>query len=60
MVKRVAFIITKIMLNILTPKIIYNNLYYFIFACHILKTKIITNKIYIKRLFTATRMHSCS
>ena len=48
------------MLGIPTPKVIYNDLYYPTPACHILKTKIITNEIYTKRLFTATKIHSYS
>jgi hypothetical protein len=60
MVKRVALTTAKIILGILTLKIIYNNLYYSIPACYILKTKIIANEIYTKRLSTATRMHSYS
>ena len=60
MARRVILAIIKIMLGILTPKVIYNNLYCLIPACHILKTGIVTNEICTGRLFTATRMYSCS
>ena len=48
------------MLSILIPKVTYNNFCCPIPAYHILKTGIVTNEIYIKRLSTTTRMYSCS
>ena len=58
MVKRIVFTTARIMLGILTLKVTYNNLYCSIPAYYILKTRIIVNKIYIKRFFTATGMYS--
>jgi len=60
MVKRIILATAKIILGIPTLKVPYNNLCCSAPAYYILKTKIIANKIYIKRLSTATRMHSNS
>ena len=60
MARRVVLTIVKIVLGIPTFKVTYNNLYCSTPACHILKTRIVTNKIYTKRLSIAIKMHSCS
>ena len=60
MVKRIIFTTAKIMLGILTLKITYNNFRYFIPAYYILKTRIIVNKIYTRRLSTAIRIYNNS
>jgi hypothetical protein len=60
MARRVALTIARIMLGILTLKVIYNDLCYSTPTYYILKTGIVVNKIYTKRLFTTTRMHSYS
>ena len=60
MVKRIVLATARIILGILTLKVTYNNLYYFMPTCYILKTRIIANKIYTRRLSTATRMYNSS
>jgi len=58
MVRRIILTIARIMLGIPTLKVTCDDLRCFIPACYILKTKIIANEIYIRRLFTATGMYS--
>ena len=60
MAKRVTLTTAKIILGIPTLKVIYDDLYCSIPTCHILKTKIVANKIYIKRLSTTTKIYSCN
>jgi len=64
MVRRIILATAKIILSIPTLKVTYNNLQFYIYcsapAYYILKTRIVTNKIYIRKLSTATGMHSSS
>ena len=64
MVRRIILTIARIILGIPTLKVTYNNLrfrtYYFVPAYYILKTRIIVNKIYTRKLSTATRIYSSS
>ena len=58
MAKKIILATARIILSILTLKIIYNNLYYSTLIYYILKIGIIVNKIYIKRLSIATKIYS--
>jgi hypothetical protein len=60
MAKKIVFATARIILGIPTLKVIYNDFHYSTPTYHILKTGIIINEIYTKRLFTVTEMHSCS
>jgi len=64
MARRIVLTIAKIMLGIPTLKVTYNNLqfhiYYSTLAYHILKTRIIANKIYTRKLSTAIGIYSNS
>ena len=64
MIRRIILATARIMLGIPTLKVTYNNLRFRTccptLACHILKTGIVVNKIYTRKLSTATGMHSSS
>jgi len=64
MVKRIVLAIARIMPSIPTLKVTYNEFqfhtYHPIHTCYILKTRIVINKIYTRRLSTATGIHSSS
>jgi len=62
MAKKIILATARIMLGILTLKITHNKFQFRTYhparTCYILKTRIIINKIYTRRLSTATRIHS--
>jgi len=64
MVRRIILATAKIMLGILTLKVTHNKFQFHIYRLtrtyYILKTRIITNKIYTRRLSTTTKMYSSS
>jgi len=62
MARRIVLTTARIIPGILTLKVTYNKFQFYTYRStrtyYILKTGIITNKIYIKRLSTATGMYS--
>jgi len=64
MARRIILATARIMLGIPTLKVTYNDLRFYTccsaLACYILKTGIVANEIYTKKLSTATGMHSSS
>ena len=62
MARRIILTIARIMPGILTLKVTYNNLRFYTYCSmptyHILKTRIVANKICTRKLSTATGIYS--